>query len=290
MSEYVILTDSSADLDDALVKALGVEVVPLKFIINGETYSNYPDNREMEPVAFYDRLRAQEVATTAAINLADAKEGIEPFLREGKDVLVLAFSSGLSATCQAFKLAAEELREEYPERKLFVVYTLAASIGQGLLVYHTAMKQKAGATIEEARDFAEDNKLHLDHWFTVDDLMYLKRGGRVSAATAVLGTMLSIKHVLHVDDEGHLINVSKARGRKASLAALAEKVGEMAIDPASQTMFISHSDCLEDAKYVAELIREKYGTTDFRFNYIGPVIGAHTGPGCVALFFLGEHR
>ena len=282
MSEYVILTDSSADLDDALVKALGVEVVPLKFIINGETYSNYPDNREMEPVAFYDRLRAQEVATTAAINLADAKEGIEPFLREGKDVLVLAFSSGLSATCQAFKLAAEELREEYPERKLFVVDTLAASMGQGLLVYHTAMKQKAGATIEEARDFAEDNKLHLDHWFTVDDLMYLKRGGRVSAATA--------KPVLHVDDEGHLINVSKARGRKASLAALAEKVGEMAIDPANQTMFISHSDCLEDAKYVAELIREKYGTTDFRFNYIGPVIGAHTGPGCVALFFLGEHR
>ena len=263
MSEYVILTDSSADLDDALVKALGVEVVPLKFIINGETYSNYPDNREMEPVAGTQRPAA---------------------------LMGLAFSSGLSATSQAFKLAAEELREEYPERKLFVVDTLAASMGQGLLVYHTAMKQKAGATIEEARDFAEDNKLHLDHWFTVDDLMYLKRGGRVSAATAVLGTMLSIKPVLHVDDEGHLINVSKARGRKASLAARGELVGVMAIDPASQTMFISHSDCLEDAKYVAELIREKYGTTDFRFNYIGPVIGAHTGPGCVALFFLGEHR
>ena len=290
MSEYVILTDSSADLDEATVKELGVEVTPLKFIINGETYSNYPDNREMDPHAFYDRLRAQEVATTAAINLEDARMSIEPFLKDGKDVLVLAFSSGLSYTCQAFRLAAEELSGEYPERKIFVVDTLAASMGQGLLVYHVAMKQKEGASIEEARDYAEEIKPKVCHWFTVDDLMFLKRGGRVSATTAVLGTMLSIKPVLHVDDEGHLINAAKARGRKASLMALVDKVGELAVDPANQTMFISHSDCLEDARFVAEMIEKEYGTTKFRFNFIGPVIGAHTGPGCVALFFLGEHR
>ncbi len=290
MSDYVIVTDSSADLDEALAKELEVEVIPLRFTINGETFANYPDNREMAPKTFYDRLRAQEVATTSAVNVADVRECVEPLLKAGKDVLALAFSSGLSSTYQAYVLAAEELAEEYPGRKVYVVDTLAASLGQGLLVYQTAMKKRAGATIEEARDFAEENKLNLCHWFTVNDLMYLKRGGRVSAATAVLGTMLSIKPVLHVDDEGHLINVSKARGRKASLAALADKVGELAEDPANQTMFLSHSDCLEDARYVADLVREKYGTTDFRFNYIGPVIGAHTGPGCVALFFLGSRR
>ena len=290
MNDYVIVTDSSADLDEALVKELELEVIPLRFTINGETFFNYPDNREMDPKKFYQMIRDGEMGTTSAINVADAKEAIEPLLKAGKDVLVLAFSSGLSASCQSCVLACQELAEDYPDRKLFVVDTLAASMGQGLLVYHTVMKKRSGATIEEARDFAEETKLHLDHWFTVNDLMHLKRGGRVSATTAVLGTMLSIKPVLHVDDEGHLINVSKARGRKASLAALADKVGELADDPAHQTMFLSHSDCLEDAQYVADLIREKYGTTDFRFNYIGPVIGCHTGCGCVALFFLGKHR
>ena len=290
MNDYVIVTDSSADLDEALVKELELEVIPLRFTISGETFANYPDNREMDPKKFYQMIRDGEMGTTSAINVADAKEAIEPLLKAGKDVLVLAFSSGLSASCQSCTLAAQELAEDYPDRKVFVVDTLAASMGQGLLVYHTVMKKRSGATIEEARDFAEETKLHLDHWFTVNDLMHLKRGGRVSATTAVLGTMLSIKPVLHVDDEGHLINVGKARGRKASLAALADKVVELADDPANQTMFISHSDCLEDAQYVADLIREKYGTTDFRFNYIGPVIGCHTGCGCVALFFLGSHR
>lgn len=290
MSEYVIVTDSSADLSAAEVKELELQVIPLKFTLNGVTYSDYPDNRDMDPHVFYDRLRAGEVATTAALNMEDAKGVFEPILKDGKDVLMLAFSSGLSSSCQACLLAAGELAEEYPDRKIYVVDTLCASRGQGLLVYHTVMKKRAGATLEEARDFAEDNKLHLCHWFTVDDLMFLKRGGRVSATAAALGTMLSIKPVLHVDDEGHLINMSKSRGRKGSIKAIVDKAAELAIDPADQTMFICHGDCLEDAEQLAQMVRERFGTKDIRIGYTGTVIGAHSGPGTLALFFLGEHR
>lgn len=290
MNEYVIVTDSSADLDAAEVKELELQVIPLKFTLNGMTYSDYPDNRDMDPHEFYDRLRAGEVATTAALNLEDAKGVFEPILKDGKDVLMLAFSSGLSSSCQACLLAARELAEEYPDRKIYVVDTLCASRGQGLLVYHTVMKKRAGATLEEARDFAEENKLRLCHWFTVDDLMFLKRGGRVSATAAALGTMLSIKPVLHVDDEGHLINMSKSRGRKGSIKAMVDKAAELAIDPAGQTMFICHGDCLEDAEQLAQMVRERFGTKDIRIGYTGTVIGAHSGPGTLALFFLGEHR
>lgn len=290
MSEYVIVTDSSADLDAAEVKELDLRVIPLKFTLNGVTYSDYPDNRDMDPHAFYDRLRAGEVATTAALNMEDAKGVFEPILKEGKDVLMLAFSSGLSSSCQACRLAAGELAEEYPDRKIYVVDTLCASRGQGLLVYHTVMQKRAGATIEEARDFAENNKLHLCHWFTVDDLMFLKRGGRVSATAAALGTMLSIKPVLHVDDEGHLINISKSRGRKSAIKAMVDKAAELAIEPAGQTMFICHGDCLDEAEQLAQMVKERFGTQDIRIGYTGTVIGAHSGPGTLALFFLGEHR
>lgn len=290
MSEYVIVTDSSADLDAAEVKELDLQVIPLKFTLNGVTYSDYPDNRDMDPHEFYDRLRSGEVATTAALNLEDAKGVFEPILKDGKDVLMLAFSSGLSSSCQACLLAAGELAEEYPDRKIYVVDTLCASRGQGLLVYHTVMKKRAGATLEEARDFAENNKLHLCHWFTVDDLMFLKRGGRVSATAAALGTMLSIKPVLHVDDEGHLINMSKSRGRKGSIKAMVDKAAELAIDPGNQTMFICHGDCLEDAQQLAQMVEERFGTKDIRIGYTGTVIGAHSGPGTLALFFLGSGR
>ena len=290
MSDFIILTDSSADLSGEMAQAADVQVLPLTFTIGGADYHNYPDNREMDPHLFYQRLRAGEVATTAAVNMNQYVEAIEPLLQAGRDVLVLAFSSGLSATFQSSKLAVEELSEKYPERKLYTVDTLCASLGQGLILYLAAGLQKQGKSIEEVRDWVEANKLHICHWFTVDDLMYLKRGGRVSAATAVVGTMLQIKPVMHVDDEGHLINVSKARGRKASLDALVKKVGETATDPASQTMFISHSDCEADARYVADQIQVKYGAKEIILNYIGPVIGAHTGPGCVALFFVGGTR
>ncbi len=290
MSDYIIITDSSCDLPDNLVKALELEVLPLSFIMDGKTYRNWPDNREMSPDEFYNKEREGLMATTNAVNVGEAADAIEAVLKQGKDALVLAFSSGLSTTCNSFQIAAGDLSEQYPDRKVYVVDTLCASLGQGMFVYQAAMLRQEGRSIEEVRDWAEENKLRQCHWFTVNDLFFLKKGGRVSAATAVVGTMLQIKPVLHVDDEGHLINVAKARGRKASLTALVDKVGELAEDPAAQTMFISNSDCLEDAQFVADEIKKRYGTKEIIINSIGPVIGAHTGPGCVALFFMGKHR
>lgn len=290
MSEYVIVTDSSCDLDQEMVEKLDLRVLPLKFTIRGATFRDTPDHRDMSAKEFYRLIRAGEMGTTAAVNMQEYLDMLTPFLEEGKDVLVLAFSSGLSSTCQAAQMAAEELNERFPERKVCVVDTLCASLGQGLLVWYAARKRLAGESMETVRDWCEENKLHLCHWFTVDDLMHLKRGGRISAATAIAGTMLQIKPVLHMDDEGHLVSVGKARGRKASLDALADKVGELGIHPGEQTMFICHSDCLEDARYVADRVREKFGTEKFYIHDIGPVIGSHTGGGCVSVFFLGERR
>ena len=290
MSDFVILTDSSADLGADLVQQLDVRVLPLSFTIQDHVYHNYPDNREMEPHAFYEMLRAGEVATTSAVNVAQYTEALEPLLQEGRDVLVLAFSSGLSATYSSSVIAVEDLREKYPDRKLYTVDTLCASLGQGLLVYLAAQQRAQGKSIEEVRDWAEANKLKLCHQFTVDDLHFLKRGGRISATTAVVGSMLKIKPVLHVDNEGHLINIGKARGRAASLKALVDKMEQTAIDPGDQTVFISHGDCLEDAQMVAQMVRDRFGVKDVYLNYVGPVIGAHSGPGTVALFFLGRHR
>ena len=290
MSDFIILTDSSADLSGEMAQAADVQVLPLTFTIGGADYHNYPDNREMDPHLFYQRLRAGEVATTAAVNMNQYVEAIEPLLQAGRDVLVLAFSSGLSATFQSSKLAVEELSEKYPERKLYTVDTLCASLGQGLLVWYAAQERKKGRTIEEVRDWAEANKLSLCHQFTVDDLHFLKRGGRISATTAVVGSMLQIKPVLHVDDEGHLINIGKARGRQSSLKALVDKMEKTVTEAGKQTVFISHGDCLEDAEAVAQMVRERFGTQDIRINYVGPVIGAHSGPGTLALFYLGTQR
>lgn len=290
MSEYVLITDSSADLSQEMVQELGVTVLPLSFTIQGKTYRNYPDNREMDLPLFYDMLRAGELATTSAVNVAEYTQAVEPILQEGKDVLILAFSSGLSSTYQASVLAAGELREEYPDRKIYTVDTLCASLGQGLLVYLAAQEQRKGKSIEEVRDWAEETKLHLCHQFTVDDLHFLKRGGRISATTAVVGSMLQIKPVLHVDNEGHLINIGKARGRQASLKALVDKMEKTVTEEGRKTVFISHGDCRKDAVTVADMVRERFGTQDIRINFVGPVIGAHSGPGTLALFYLGTER
>ena len=290
MSNFVILTDSSADLGDDLVRQLDIQVLPLSFTLEQQTYHNYPDNREMEPHAFYQKLRDGAVATTSAVNVSQYTEFLEPLLQAGRDVLILAFSSGLSATYNSSVIAVQELAEKYPERKLYTVDTLCASLGQGLLVYLAARERDSGKTIEEVRDWAEANKLSICHQFTVDDLHFLKRGGRISATTAVVGSMLQIKPVLHVDDEGHLINIAKARGRQASLKALVDKMEKTAIDPAHQTVFISHGDCLEDAQMVADLVKERLGVPEVYLNPIGPVIGAHAGPGTVALFYVGTER
>ena len=290
MSEYVLITDSSADLSQEMVQELGVTVLPLSFTIQGKIYRNYPDNREMDLPLFYDMLRAGELATTSAVNVAEYTQAVEPILQEGKDVLILAFSSGLSSTYQASVLAAGELREKYPDRKIYTVDTLCASLGQGLLVYLAAQEQRKGKSIEEVRDWAEETKLNLCHQFTVDDLHFLKRGGRISATTAVVGSMLQIKPVLHVDNEGRLINIGKARGRQASLKALVDKMEKTVTEEGKKTVFISHGDCRKDAVAVADMVRERFGTQDIRINYVGPVIGAHSGPGTLALFYLGTER
>ena len=264
--------------------------VPLYVNYKGTSFPNMLDESGLKTKDFYDGLRAGEMSTTNAVNPSQWKDAAEAVLKNGQDVLLLAFSSGLSTTYNSACIAAAELREEYPDRKIEVVDTLAASLGQGMTCWYVCKKQQSGASFEETVAYAKEILPHMAHWFTVNDLFHLKRGGRVSAATAVVGTMLQIKPVLHVDDEGHLVSVSKARGRKGSLEALAAKVGEDAIEPEKQTMFISHGDCLEDAMVVGNILKEKYGVPEVKYNYVGPVIGAHTGPGVVALFYYGKKR
>lgn len=284
------MTDSSCDLPASLAQDLGLVVLPLSVDIEGDIYRNLLDGSEIGFQEIYAKLRSGADVKTSAVNIGAFEEAMEPLLQEGKDILYLGFSSGLSAAYASGAATAEEMRKRFPERTILTVDTLCASLGQGLLVYHTAMRKRAGATIEEARDYAEATKLHLCHWFTVDDLNFLKRGGRCSAGAAFLGTALSIKPVMHVDDVGHLIPVDKVRGRKRSLIAMVDKMEELAIDPADQTVFISHGDCLDEAQWLAALIKERLQVKDVLINYVGPVIGAHSGPGTMALFFIGDHR
>ena len=284
---YKIVTDTGCDYPSQMYGELDLAVAPLSVLYKGVNYIEYTEAWLKE---LYDGLRAGETASTAAINPDGWATVIEPILQEGKDALVLPFSSGLSTTFQSANIAAQELREKYPERKIQVVDTLCASLGQGFLVWHACKKRDEGLSLEELTAWVEENRFHLCHWFTVDDLMYLKRGGRVSAATALLGTMLQIKPVLHVDNEGHLINVSKARGRKASIDAIVKKMGETGLPGANDTVFICHGDCIEDAQYLASQVKEKYGVKDVFIYYTGAVIASHSGPGTLALFYLGEHR
>ena len=287
MSHYKIITDSGCDLPSDLLQSLNVDKVSLSVLFQGEVR---PDSVDEGVKAFYDGLRAGEIATTSAVNPDGWTNVIEPAFRAGQDALVLAFSSGLSTTYQSAVIAAGELMERYPDRKAYVVDTLGASLGQGLMVWYACRKRDEGMALEDLRDWLENNKQNFCHWFTVDDLMFLKRGGRVSATTALVGTMLQIKPVLHVDSEGHLINVAKARGRKASIDALANKVAELGEGYDKDAMFISHGDCPEDADYLASVLKERFGVKQVYIGYVGAVIGSHAGPGVLALFFLGKHR
>ena len=287
MNNYQIITDSGSDLSEALLNQLDVRRVSLTVNFKGETLNDSVDAGIKD---LYDGLRTGHTATTSAVNPDRWASAMKETLEEGKDALVIAFSSGLSTTYQSAVIAAEELRETYPQRKILVVDSLCASLGQGLLVYYACTKRDEGMDIESLAAWLEENRLHLCHWFTVNDLMYLKRGGRVSAATAAVGTMLNIKPVLHVDDEGHLISVSKVRGRKASIEALAAKVGQLGEGFDNRVAFISHGDCLEDAQTLAAMLKERYGVQEVIIGYVGAVIGSHSGPGTLALFFLGTHR
>ena len=287
MADYKIITDSGCDLPSQMLAQLDVSTVPLIVNFRGE---DRPDSVDEGIKDMYAGLRSGEVATTSAVNPDRWTQVMESVLSQGMDALTITFSSGLSTTYQSAVIAAEELKEKYPDRKILVVDSLCAALGQGLLIWYASKKKGEGLSVEELAQWVEDNKLHLCHWVAVDDLMYLKRGGRVSATTAVVGTMLQIKPIIHVDDEGHLINVGKARGRKASIQALAQKALELGKDYDNSTMFICHGDCEEDARYLESLVKEKCGVKDVFIGYIGAVIGSHAGPGTLALFFLGEHR
>lgn len=284
---YRIITDSCCDFSAEKYAELKVTVLPLTVNFRGESY---PDRNDDTLHDMYDGLRAGEVATTAAANPEAWANAMREALAAGEDVVALAFSSGLSTTYQSAEIAAQELRAEFPYRRIYVSDTLSASLGQGLLVWYAAQKRDEGLDAEHLHVWVERYKLNLCHWFTVNDLMYLKRGGRISAATALVGTMLNVKPVLHVDDEGHLVNVSKARGRKASIAMLADKVGELAGNFNNDVMFISHGDCREDAETLADMLKKRYGVKEVYINYVGAVIGSHSGPGTLALFFMGNHR
>ena len=287
MKQYQILTDSTCDFPNGYYEKLDVTVVPLTVRFRDQEHQDTNDDSLKQ---IYDGLRAGEAATTSAINPQRWAETMEPALKAGRDVLVLAFSSGLSTTYQSAVIAAEELREAYPDRTIYVVDTLAASLGEGLLLWYACRKRDEGMDIHSLYRWVEDTKLHVCQWFTVDDLMYLKRGGRISAATALVGTMLQIKPVLHVDNEGHLINVAKTRGRKAAIDALAEKLRTTGAGFDNRFVTISHGDCREDAEYLASVLKEKCGVEEVFISYVGAVIGSHAGPGTVALFFLGDHR
>ena len=289
-NDFLIITDSTCDMPQEMADELGLAILPIRVSMEDKEYAHYLDGRELGFHEFYEKLLAGVPAKTSAANQEDFLSLMEPALAAGRDVLYIGFSSGLSSTYNVGVMTAAQLAEKYPERKVYTVDSLSASFGEGLLVYHAVQQKLAGKSIDEVRAFVEENRLHLCHWFTVDDLQHLKRGGRVSAAAAVFGTMLNIKPVLHVDDEGHLIPVGKVQGRTTSIKALLKKMQETAIDPAEQVVFISHGDCEKDAEKLAAMVRESIGPKEIILNPIGPVIGAHSGPGTVALFFLGTKR
>ena len=288
MRDYVIFTDSACDIKPELLAEWGVPYRSLTFRFDGEDkeYSN----DDMSVDTFYEKMRAGGVAKTAAVNADAFAQMFEEALKDGKDVLYLGFSSGLSTTYNSARLASLELQEKYPEAKIIVIDTLSASAGEGLMVYLTLQEKRNGATIEQAADFARGLVGRMGIWFTVDDLVYLKRGGRVSPTAAFVGNLLGIKPVLYMDNEGHLIPVSKIRGRRNAIIAMADKYTEKAIDKENGTVFISHSACLADAQLLADILKERHGVQVAIITDVGPVIGAHAGPGTLALFFVADAR
>lgn len=287
MRDYVITVNSTVDLPKEWLAERNVPVVPLRYTIDGQTYE---DMDGLSSEEFFQKLREGKMAVTSQVNPEEAKEALEGFVKEGKDVLHLAFSSALSGTCNSMKIAAEELMEEYPGSKVIVIDTLCACLGEALLLYKALKQKESGKTLEETAKWVEENKLHICHNVTVDDLNHLHRGGRVSKATAVLGTMVQIKPIIHMDNNGALQVIGKERGRKKAL----NKIVDMAVKQAegwdNDIIMITHGDCIEDAEYVASLVRQKMGIDNILINNIGTVIGSHTGPGVVAVFCMGNER
>ena len=317
MRDYIIMTDSCCDLNQQEVDELGLTVLPLSFTIDGKTYLNTPDHAEMSPEEFFAKIAAGESSTTAAANVGQFDEAMRRALDAGKDILCICFSGALSTTYQSACIAAEDLKSEYPDAKILVIDSLSASRGQGMLLYRTVQApRRSSPDIETLAAYVRSILQTQCHWFIVDDLNHLKRGGRVSATAAFVGTMLGIKPVMHTDSEGRLSPRSKARGApaapdearaavkwtfsapilmargtKAALKALVDKVEELGVEPdKNQPLFICHANCPDSVAYVKELLEERFGVTDVRADFIGPVIGAHTGCGTLGLFFVGTQR
>ena len=290
MRDYVILTDSCCDLPAELAAELELTVLPPSVRMDNEEYTGDLAGSGISHASFYARLRAGEKASTAAVNVGQYEEAMRGALQSGRDVVCINFSSALSSTHHAAQIAAQEIEREFPEGHIFVVDSLCASLGQGLLLYLAAQKKREGVSAEALADWAGECRRSVCHWFTVDDLNYLKQGGRINAATAMLGAMLAIKPILHMSDEGTLTLTDKTRGRKPSLLKLIDEAARRAVAPETQTMFICHGDCAEEANWLAEQLKARLHVPRVIVNYIGPVIGSHTGPNTVGLFFLGTER
>ena len=288
---FKILSDASCNLSAQMMDELGIVYKSLNLISeDGSETKNYLKDKNFSFKGFYDRLRNKENIKTSLLNVEEFSAAYKEILDGGDDVLAITVSSGISGTYQAAKIAADDLREQYPDRKIIVIDSLCASIGHGLMVYYAAMMKNEGKSIDEVADFVYKNRLNMVHNFTVDDLFFLKRGGRLSGGVAVIGTILQIKPVLHVNNEGKLISLSKVNGRKKSINALFETFKENVVDPDNQVMAICHGDCLEDAEYLANKIRSEFNPKDIIINYCDPVIAAHAGPGVLALFYMGKER
>lgn len=288
MSEYIIMTDSTVDLPkEYLIEELQVPCIPLSYIMDGVTYE---DMSGLSGKEFFDKIRAGSLPTTSQVNPEQAKKALEPYVKEEKDILFIGFSSALSGTFNSIRMAAEELMEEYPERKIITVDSLCACLGEGLLVYKAVQLKRAGKSLEEVAKWTEENKLHICHNVAIDDLNHLHRGGRVSKTAAIMGTMIQIKPIIHMNDNGELQVIGKQRGRKKALQHIVNMAVEQSKGWENDIIMITHGDCEEDAQYVAKLVREKMGIENILINCIGSVIGSHTGPGVVAVFCMGEKR
>ena len=287
---FRIVTDSCANLTDEQIKEYGVEIISLKYRIGEKDYDSYIKGEKTNFAETYRLLREKAEITTSLANRGDCDKVIPQILENGEDVLILSFSSGLSGTCQNIILSAEDYKEMYPDRKIMVVDTLCASLGEGMAVHYAVKLRNEGKTIEETAEWLENNKLNICHIFTIDDLFFLKRGGRLSGTSAVVGTLLNIKPLLHVANDGKLYVTGKARGRKAAMEHLITSVGEKGIDIENQDIFIVHGDCEEDAEYIGEEVKKRYKVKNVVYNLIDPVIAAHAGPGTLAIFFIGKER
>ena len=287
MRDFVITTDGTVDLPKEWVEEHRVPTLRLAYTIDGETY---PDMEGLSKKEFFDRIRNGSLPTTSQVTPGQARELFESIIKEGKDIIHIGFSSGLSGSCGSEQIAAQQLSEEYPDARITVIDSLCACLGEGLLLYYVLKLQKEGKSYDEIVTWAEKNKLHVCHNVTVDDLNHLHRGGRISKATAILGTMVKIKPMIHVDNEGKLSVIGKERGRKKSLNRIVDVMEEQMKGWDNEIVMITHGDCEEDAQYVAGLIREKYGIDNILINDIGTVIGTHTGPGVIATFCMGNHR